>query len=105
MIFGFYYNNFYKGILFKFVLMVIRLDAMEVVRYAKDWIDKSEGKRFVKIIPEEDFDVSQNQHPLEKCLYDVGIGTYYFEGDEVGRKDDYEINLRKMKLNYSIQQS
>ena len=64
-----------------------------------DIVSKAKGRGLVRLIPENGFDSSKMQHPLHKYFVPEGI-VYYFEGEGVGKKSDYQINLNEIEVVY-----
>jgi hypothetical protein len=77
----------------------MKIDAMNIVEEAKYYANKEKG-RLVRIIPEVGFDASNGYHRLEKLFQEIGFGGYYFDGDGVGKNEDYSINLREIDVVY-----
>jgi hypothetical protein len=79
--------------------MVVAIKVEDLIRDVKTFLKGQ--KRLVRLILEEGFDISIKRHPLEKFLAREGI-PYYFFGDKIGKKEDYEIDLTKIKIIYHL---
>ena len=67
---------------------------------AEDLVDDAKERGIVKVIFAEDFNPLEEKHPIESYLTNAGI-AYYFKGERVGQKNDYEIDLTQIKVIYS----
>lgn len=68
--------------------------------YIEDLLEELKGKGLVRLILDENFNPNIKKHPIEFYFSLRGI-PYYFDGDGVGKKSDYKVNLRKINVIYS----
>ena len=73
-----------------------KISLKDLVHGAKEWTMQRKGQ-FIRIIPENGFDVDYQEHPIEEYLKEEGIATYFFaDTPEGGTEKNYEIDLTKI---------